>query len=372
MSIVQSQRNYVLGLILLGIVVILWTLSNFVTQGLMQNGFQKPFLVTYLNTSSFFLYLLPFIFRRIIRSGLCNVRNEFQASEHERLLLDPDLEREDILRPAESNNHPLDIRETSDLALIFCFLWFLANWTVNASLAYTSVASATILSSTSGFFTLVIGRIFMVETLTPFKILAVILGLSGVSLVSLSDSSLPKSFSPPTSLQADPNNTIAVFGDFLSLISSVFYASYTTLLKVRIGSESRIDMQLFFGFVGLYNILLCWVPGLILHVSGIETFELPDTRPTIVAILINMFVTFVSDYLYTVAMLKTTPLVVTLGLSLTIPLAVAGDVLLGTTVRLQVLFGALLVLISFCLVGLAGGSEHNIKRSEPEGRDAAR
>lgn len=49
-----------------------------------------------------------------------------------------------------SSDAPLTTGETSRLALEFCFLWFLANWSVNASLAYTSVASVTILSSMSG------------------------------------------------------------------------------------------------------------------------------------------------------------------------------------------------------------------------------
>lgn len=51
-------------------------------------------------------------------------------------------------------------------------------------------------------------------------------------------------------------------------------------------------------------------------------------------------------------MLKTTPLVVTIGLSLTIPLAVVGDFVLGRPARAQVLFGAALVLISFVVVGI--------------------
>ena len=67
---------------------------------------------------------------------------------------------------------------------------FVANWAVNASLDYTSVASTTILSSMSGawpskrsrvrgtetgigFFTLGIGRIFQVEILTYAKLGAV-------------------------------------------------------------------------------------------------------------------------------------------------------------------------------------------------------
>lgn len=40
--------------------------------------------------------------------------------------------------------------ETRKIAIYFCFLWFIANWALNASLAYTSVASATVLSSMSG------------------------------------------------------------------------------------------------------------------------------------------------------------------------------------------------------------------------------
>ena len=45
---------------------------------------------------------------------------------------------------------PLTTRETAQLASVFCFLWFLANWTLTAGLGLTSVASATILSSMSG------------------------------------------------------------------------------------------------------------------------------------------------------------------------------------------------------------------------------
>lgn len=45
---------------------------------------------------------------------------------------------------------PMTVRETARLAGLFCILWFIANWTLNASLDYTSVASSTILASMSG------------------------------------------------------------------------------------------------------------------------------------------------------------------------------------------------------------------------------
>lgn len=65
-----------------------------------------------------------------------------------------------------------------------------------------------------------------------------------------------------------------------------------------------------------------------------------------------MFITLSSDYIYVIAMLKTTPLVVTVGLSLTIPLAVVGDYFLGKPATFQVLVGAVLVTGAFIVVGV--------------------
>jgi solute carrier family 35 protein F5 len=198
----------------------------------------------------------------------------------------------------------------------------------------------------------------------------------GVLLVSLSDSvqsKNPASQTPP----AGPSPTAAVLehvsqpllGDFLALISALFYALYVILLKVRIKNEDRIDMQLFFGFVGLFNVLACWPMGFVLHWTGVEVFELPTKAAEWYAIVINvspcklfyrmrgdsyfgqMVITWSSDYLYVLAMLKTTPLVVTVGISLTIPVAVLGDFILNTPVHAQVMIGAALVLVGFVAIG---------------------
>ncbi|KAJ7181777.1 hypothetical protein C8R43DRAFT_970419 [Mycena crocata] len=363
LSRLQATRDYAVGIGLLLIVVILWTSSNFITQGMYQGGFEKPFLVTYLNTSAFSLYLVPFQLRRWWRKrrGLeVGIEVQRGRAQYQPLAADPEaevlaeVEAPRISHSAEEELPPLTTRETARLAFVFCFLWFIANWAVNAALDYTSVASATILSSMSGFFTLGIGRIFRVEMLTLAKIAAVVTSFGGVLLVSLSDSIQPKQ---PSGAASRPLAHIVelaprpVLGDSLALISALFYALYVILLKVRMRSESRVDMQLFFGFVGLFNILACWPIGIFLHLIGVEKFELPQ-RGAIAALVINMGITLSSDYLYVLAMLKTTPLVVTVGLSLTIPLAVLGDFLLGRFTRGQVILGAILVLISFVVVGL--------------------
>lgn len=72
-----------------------------------------------------------------------------------------------------------------------------------------------------------------------------------------------------------------------------------------------------------------------------------------------MLITLSSDYLYVLSMLKTTPLVVTVGLSLTIPLAVVGDLILNKPAKGQVLLGATLVVISFVAVGVANLNTEN-------------
>lgn len=105
----------------------------------------------------------------------------------------------------------------------------------------------------------------------------------GVILVSFSDSTQ----APGSHFTVYEVYLLPVIGDILALLSSLFYAIYMIYLKVQIKDESRIDMKLFFGFVGLFNIFLCWPVAPILHFLGLEPFELPNTRQAVVAILAN-------------------------------------------------------------------------------------
>ncbi|KAF6766304.1 vacuolar membrane protein [Ephemerocybe angulata] len=354
-----NKKDYAIGILLLLSVVVLWTSSNFITQDLFEEGYDKPFFVTYMNTSAFSLYLIPFLIKRLWKKYRGEASDDSRgASEEYRPLAtsDDNDETESMLKPdTDDLLAPLTIKETAQLAIIFCFFWFIANWAVNASLNFTSVASTTVLSSMSGFFTLGIGRLFKVESLTVLKIGAVVTSFVGVFLVSWADTTSTKQLAGPASRpnasQITNHAPRPALGDALALISALFYALYVILLKVRIKNESRVDMQLFFGFVGLFNVLTCWPIGVVLHLTGAEVFELPSTRAALSAVLINMAITLSSDYLYVLAMLKTTPLVVTVGLSLTIPFAVVGDFIRGRPSTGKIIFGAGLVLLSFIAIG---------------------
>jgi len=76
-----------------------------------------------------------------------------------------------------------------------------------------------------------------------------------------------------------------------------------------------------------------------------------------------MLITLSSDYLYVLAMLKTTPLVVTIGLSLTIPLAIIGDFFLKIRTAPQAILGSVFVLGGFIVVGV---EDSKVQEAEPE------
>lgn len=112
-------------------------------------------------------------------------------------------------------------------------------------------------------------------------------------------------------------------------------------------------MPLFFGFVGVFNLAVLWPVILILNYTGLEPFELPSTNTIWLVVAANASITFVSDYLWVLAMLMTSPLVVTVGISMSIPLALLGDHLLYSHSASWIFFlGATLVFGSFIAINL--------------------
>jgi solute carrier family 35 protein F5 len=133
------------------------------------------------------------------------------------------------------------------------------------------------------------------ETIDVGLLIVACPSFTGVVLVSLSDSTSQLEGDPATPItdtsiasSGHLDFTNAVFGDGLALLSAVFYALYVILLKVKIKEENRIDMQLFFGFVGVFNMLMLWPFGLVLHLTGAEKMEFPHTGKAWTAVLVNV------------------------------------------------------------------------------------
>ncbi|KAL8694487.1 MAG: hypothetical protein Q9218_000900 [Villophora microphyllina] len=277
--------RHTLGIILLLTTVFLWTASQFLASTIFaDNTYSKPYFVTYINSCFFALVLLPVLLRRFL---------EFYHNRHDRIpqkhrnikyALLVESERSSSIRPDNGdvllNNDALahnesdlseipnqrvhsgdkdtihsgdrlNLRETAWLSFEFSILWFVANYFTAACLNYTSVASSTILTSTSSIWTLMVGAGLGVEEFSFKKVTGVIASFAGVILTSTVDISGENEGNRGSFPRKSPRQ-IGI-GDALALLSAVLYGIYTTVMKKKIGDEARVNMPLFFGFVGLFN-----------------------------------------------------------------------------------------------------------------------
>ncbi len=136
-----------------------------------------------------------------------------------------------------------------------------------------------------GVWTLIFGALLSVEKFTIKKLIGVLASLGGIILISSIDISSNQDKNRG-SFPHKSHREIAI-GDILAFTSAIMYGIYATLMKKRIGDESRVDMILFFGFVGLFNFATLLPGFFILHYTGIETFELPPTKRILAIVLVS-------------------------------------------------------------------------------------
>ncbi|KAI9698728.1 MAG: hypothetical protein M1836_003838 [Candelina mexicana] len=397
--------RHTLGIILLLTTVFLWTASSFLASTMFaDNSYSKPYFVTYINTAFFALGFIPIALKRLYENHKAGVKGgikslyrggpsrykEAEGEENQSLYLKPDDDQAEnrryrspssqlllddplssfqTLTPDSSPSEGvLDDWETGKLSLEFCVLWFAANYFAVACLQYTTVASTTILTATSSIWTLLIGAIVKVEAFNLKKLIGVLASMTGIILISsvdLSGSNDKNRGSFPHKSQKQ----IAI-GDSLAFLSAILYGMYTILMKKRIGDEGRVNMPLFFGLVGVFNLAILWPGLIILHFVGEEPFELPPTGRIWSIIMINSATSLFSDFCWAYAMLLTSPLVVTVGLSLTIPLSLVGQMILDHQYSsVAYWIGAGIVFLSFVFINHESkGEAEGREREEGSGR----
>ncbi|KAI0438065.1 hypothetical protein F4803DRAFT_536383 [Xylaria telfairii] len=379
-----------LGIALLLVTVFLWTTSNFLASYIFSDRtYNKPFFVVYINTSVFAVSMIPICIKYVLKNGgFRHVKNQallawrerargterFKARTEdedpaigERLLVSED---ESLETHGISKSNPvekLSFFETAKFSLEFALIWFLGNYFASACLEYTSVGSVTILTSTSSVWTLIFCGLMKIEPFSVRKLIGVLASLSGVVLISLVDLSGDGNDDGRGNFPHKTQAQIAI-GDAMAFFSAIVYGIYVVVMKVRVGNEDRVNMPLFFGLVGTFNVLLLWPLFPILHYTGIEPFELPPNGKVWAIILLNSLSSFVSDMSWAYAMLLTTPLVVTVGLSLNIPLSLIGEIIQYEQYSSFVYWvGAVIVVISFVFINHESHeNDREVKAGGPE------
>lgn len=314
-----SLRKLLLAVFLLVCVAVIWVAAAALVQELFSNGNpQLPFFLTWLNCSEFIiLIVLRLVHEKLIPGG-------FKACGRA------------WVKPVE----PTDWRGAAKAALWISPVWFAAQGSYNLSLTGTTVSSSTILSTTSCVFTFILSLVFLKEKFSWLQLLAVSVTVAGAALTAFSDSSA--SMGTP-------------LGDSLAIFSALCYGVYTVMIRRLLPDDSGISTSLFFGFVGVFNLVLLSPVIGTLAALGIEDIRRVTASALVLILVKGLADNVLSDLLWARAIQLSSATIGTIGLSLTIPLSMLSDFLLhGITPRAMLAAGSMLVIGGF--IGSAVGS----------------
>ncbi|GFT94442.1 solute carrier family 35 member F5 [Nephila pilipes] len=408
-----TAHRLLCGTLVLLIVDVIWVASSELTEYIFNyENFSKPFFSTYVKTTMFILYLLGFVFWKPWRNQ-CSSKpmytlvdpvtvepeeNDSTYVEAEPLLSesvwipikyhdgsgekssgnesDDSVSRQSVksvhfnqvtevrhlsesqaddallarlsysasLRAQENAlkaANKLPMKQVARIALLFCVLWFLGNLSYQEALSNTEAGVVNILSCSSGLFTLILASMFPANSgdrFTLSKFLAVLLSIVGVTIISNADRGVQNYFPP---------------GAVWSILGAFFYAAYVVLLRRKVDNEEMLDIPMFFGFVGLFNLLFLWPGFVFLHYTKVEEFQWPSKHQWLLLLCNGLIGTVFSELLWLWGCFLTSSLIATLSVSLTIPLTIFFDIFLKKVdYPLQFFLGTLPMFISFFAVAL--------------------
>ncbi len=231
-------------------------------------------------------------------------------------------------------------------ALQIAPVWFMANWSYNGALFFTSIASSTVLMSTCSLFAFLFAVIARDEGFQYIKLSGVLLGIAGVGLTAYHDSQ---------NETCENHCRFALLGDLLAVVAALAFGAYAVQIRLLCPrNEELYSMQSLLGYIGLVNMIVL-SPFAVWRLAGQSHMTLVILGLILVR---GLFDYVLSEYLYFRAVVLTNASVATLGLTLTIPLAFGADAVLnnGNILSVPSVVGAAAVVGGFLLVNVGNGT----------------
>ncbi|ETI46786.1 hypothetical protein F443_08868 [Phytophthora nicotianae P1569] len=130
-----------------------------------------------------------------------------------------------------------------------------------------------------------------------------------------------------TTLAKDSEGGISegFWGDICALIGAIMYGVYTTAIRKYLPDDAGMSVSLFFGFVGLFSLIVLSIFCIVFNYTGVESLQ--GLTWEIVGLLFvqGLLNNVLADYLWAVAIMYTSTTTATIGLSLTVPMAIFSD-----------------------------------------------
>ncbi|KAL4096768.1 hypothetical protein QTP88_021658 [Uroleucon formosanum] len=204
----------------------------------------------------------------------------------------------------------LNLHQTAKLAFTVAPLWGVANLLHQVSMVYMEHTLVSVVLSTTSFFTLLLSLFFVtpsVDRFTVAKLITVLFSITGNVIITLPDSHF--SFSEIN------------VGFALSLCSAIFYALNIVTLRSWVDHEDKLDIVLYFGLVGLFNVLMFWPLFIFLHYFELETFEWPNKQQAISLFINGVVKSTLPEVIWLWGCLLTSSIIATMSIGLTIPMS---------------------------------------------------
>lgn len=322
----NETRNFQVGVVLIVVAVASWVIGLELVNGVLKGDeYKKPYMFAWITGSCFMLnftpdliiYIKSFFVGELLLLLLLSASPVYTASETDALLGETSVEKLDD-SPIELTSY-----EVQTLAFQIALIYLFYNVFVMIALQFTSAGNATVLGSTTSVFTLVLGSMLNIDRFSVKKVICIFISLSGVFLINWSESG--KASHGGNNGKYAPSNPI--LGNSLAILGAFMYAIYLIVMKIKCGTGNKTtNERVLFAWVGVYTFIL-GIPLLIfVHIQGIEEFQFPPPSNEILfLVLINGVFSVISDFSTILAMLLTSPLVVSLSLTSAIPITIFVD-----------------------------------------------
>ena len=252
------------GVSLVLLVAFIWTSSSVCVQLVFEEAhFRKPFFLTWYGVALLVVYL-PFYPRRV-RKLCAALTDEFSSRPRRSVsfgkasytIMRADRESRassDAELNGTTTDPPSPIASLS-IALRLGLIYFSYQLFFNIGLELTAVSTVTVISASSGLWTLLFSALRLRERISPIKLFSTLLTFSGVLLVVLASGSGERdhpihlhghndhgrSVGAASSSDAFGRST-GTMGNGMALISALLYGLYAAQLKHEVPTEESLPM----------------------------------------------------------------------------------------------------------------------------------
>jgi drug/metabolite transporter (DMT)-like permease len=361
-----------------------------------------------------------------VNNSSANAGTNAEASDHD----GDDSDDDGTSDPSAPESGLLSLWEHARLGLLLAPLWLAMNILYAFALSRTSLASNTVLGTTSGLWVMVLSTIVLRAPVRLLSVLACACVLGGAALVAFSPSSTPGSGDEGGDDSGAATPAHSLLGDFIVILAAFTYACYSLTAEALMGdahaapldtiadtvaateeeavdaaadaaadaaeaadaaachlpppvpharahvhapapaypglsqsehgaftralrritprprARGHVTIALVFGFMGVGGLAMAVPLTVLFHYTGVQPVPTPSSETITMLIQYACFGGPLSDFVWAQAMLLTSPLVATLGTTLSTPSAMVTDaVRLGTRFSAGYVIGAVLILV---------------------------